>query len=211
MFFILQPNEKTMMQKLKLMGAGCMAAGILAFGGGFCPSARAEVRLPKVFSSHMVLQRQKALMIWGWAQPNETVTVQISGASAQAQANERGEWKVTLPAMEAGGPYKLTVSGSSTVKYEDVMVGEVWLCSGQSNMEMGIRGVQDAEKEIAEADHPQIRLLKVAEKLDPRRRNRTSRAANGRSAHRRRSKRAAGTGFPRRRIFLGASCSRNWA
>lgn len=127
----------------------------------FEPSALAEVRLPKVFSSHMVLQRQKPIIIWGWAQPNETVTVQISGASTQAQANERGEWKATLPAMEAGGPYELTVTGSSTVKYEDVMVGEVWLCSGQSNMEMGIGRVQNAEREIAEANYPQIRLLKV--------------------------------------------------
>ena len=102
------------------------------------PAARGEVRLPKVFSSHMVMQQDKPLIVWGWAQPNEKVTVELSGASQEAQANERGEWKGVLPAMKAGGPYTLTVSGSSKVQFEDVMIGEVWLCSGQSNMEMGV-------------------------------------------------------------------------
>ena len=140
------------MQKMKLVGATWLAAGMLVMGGVFGPSARAEVRLPKVFSSHMVLQQEKPLVIWGWAQPNETVTVQLSSESQQVQANERGEWKATLPAMKAGGPYTLTVSGSSTVQFEDVMVGEVWLCSGQSNMEMGIGMVQNAKEEIAAAE-----------------------------------------------------------
>ena len=124
--------------------------------------ARAEVRLPKFFASHMVLQREMPLVIWGWAQPHDTVTVTISSATAQAQANERGEWKVTLPAMKASGPFILKVTGSSTVEFDDVMIGEVWLCSGQSNMEMGMNMVQDAQKEIAEADEPDIRLLLVA-------------------------------------------------
>ena len=89
----------------------------------FTVAAEAEVRLPKVFSSHMVLQREMPLAVWGWAQPGETVTVEVASEKAQATANERGEWKATLPAMKAGGPYKLTVSGSSTVQIEDVMVG----------------------------------------------------------------------------------------
>src|SRR5215469_11162433 len=105
-------------------------------------TARAEISLPKVFSSHMVLQRDKPVVIWGWAAPGETVKAQMASNSAHAQANERGEWKLELPAMQAGGPYSLTVSGTNTVVFEDVMVGEVWLCSGQSNMEMGIGAVQ---------------------------------------------------------------------
>ena len=88
----------------------------LVIGAGMCPTARAEVRLPNVFGSHMVLQQDKPLIIWGWAQANETVTVQMAGASQTAQAHERGEWKAELPAMKAGGPYTLTVSGSSTVR-----------------------------------------------------------------------------------------------
>ena len=139
----------------------------LVIGAGVCPTARAEVRLPNVFGSHMVLQQDKPLIIWGWAQANETVTVQMAGASQTAQANERGEWKAELPAMKAGGPYTLTVSGSSTVRLEDVMVGEVWLCSGQSNMEMGIGIARDAEKEIAAANYPGIRLLMVTNRWTP--------------------------------------------
>jgi sialate O-acetylesterase len=139
----------------------------LVAGGGFTPAARAEVRLPRVFSSHMVLQQEKPLVIWGWAEPNETVTVALSTGSRQVQANERGEWKAVLPAMKAGGPYTLTVSGSSKAQFEDVLIGEVWLCSGQSNMEMGVGMARDAEKEIAAADYPGIRLLKVVKSWKP--------------------------------------------
>jgi sialate O-acetylesterase len=139
----------------------------LVIGAGLGVAARAEVRLPKVFGGHMVLQQEKPLVIWGWAQPNETVTVQIALENRTAQANELGEWKVELPAMKAGGPYSLTVSGSSTVRFDDVMVGEVWLCSGQSNMEMGISMARDGEQEIAAADYPAIRLLKVTRKWTP--------------------------------------------
>lgn len=117
--------------------------------------------MPHVFSSHMVLQREKPIIIWGWANPGETITVQFGPHSGHAQANERGEWKVTLPAMAAGGPFTLTVSGSSTVTYDDVLVGEVWLCSGQSNMEFGMGRVNNSAQEIASADHPGIRLLLV--------------------------------------------------
>ena len=145
----------------------CLAVVALAAGGVFTQAVRAEVRLPKVFSSHMVLQQDKPLVVWGWAQPNEKVTVEISGASQQVQANERGGWKAALPAMKAGGPYTLTVSGSSKAQFEDVMIGEVWLCSGQSNMEMGVGVSKDAQKEIAAADYPGIRLLKVVKSWKP--------------------------------------------
>jgi sialate O-acetylesterase len=128
---------------------------------GMVQSARAEVSLPHVFGSHMVLQRDKPIVIWGWAKPGETVTVTLGSASQTAQANEHGEWKVTLPAMHAGGPFTLTFSGSSTVSYDDVMIGEVWLCSGQSNMEFGMGNVNNSAQEIASANHPNIRLLLV--------------------------------------------------
>ena len=109
----------------------------------------------------MVLQRDQPIIIWGWAGPGETVTVTLGSQSQTAQANARGEWKVTLAAMPAGGPYTLTVTGSSTVKYDDVMIGEVWLCSGQSNMEFGMGMVNNSAQEIASANHPGIRLLLV--------------------------------------------------
>ena len=125
------------------------------------PSALAGVRLPNVFSSHMVLQQQKPVIIWGWAEPNETVTIKLADKTQQVQANSKGEWKAELPALSAGGPYTLTVSGSSTVTCDDVLVGEVWLCSGQSNMEMGIGMANNGAQEIAAANDPNLRLLKV--------------------------------------------------
>jgi sialate O-acetylesterase len=147
--------------------AGCLLL-LLVFTGIWCPpAAQAEIRLPHVFGSHMVLQRDKPLIVWGWATPRESVTVQLGTVSRTAQANDRGEWKVVLPAMKAGGPYTLTVSGSSTVKYDDVMIGEVWLCSGQSNMEFGIGRGNHAPAEIAAANHPGIRLLMVENRWTP--------------------------------------------
>lgn len=123
--------------------------------------AQADVKLPKVFASHMVLQRDMSLPVWGWAAPNESVTVKLASAQANTKANASGEWKVTLPAQKAGGPFTLTVKGSNTVQCDDVLIGEVWLCSGQSNMEMGIGMVNNAQAEIAAADFPKIRLLMV--------------------------------------------------
>ncbi|HZI31608.1 MAG TPA: sialate O-acetylesterase, partial [Candidatus Binatia bacterium] len=141
---------------------------LLVLGSVAAPAiARAEIRLPHVFGSHMVLQQQKPLIIWGWANPGETIKVQLGSASQTTQANDQGEWKAVLPAMQAGGPYTLTVSGSSTVKYDDVMIGEVWLCSGQSNMEFGLGRGNDAREEIANANHPGIRLLMVKNHWTP--------------------------------------------
>lgn len=135
--------------------------------GGATVPVRAEVRLSQVFGSHMVLQREKPLPVWGWADPGEKVTVQLGTATATATANDQGEWKVVLPAMPAGGPYNLTVTGSNTVQCEDVMLGEVWLCSGQSNMELGVGMADHAKEEIAAADHPMIRLLMVSNRWSP--------------------------------------------
>ena len=144
-----------------------MAILMFLAGVGMPGVARAEIRLPHVFGDHMVLQREKPLVIWGWGTPNETVTVQLGSTTQTTQANDRGEWKVILPAMNAGGPYTLTVSGSSTVTYSDIMIGEVWLCSGQSNMEFGMGRLANAKEEIAAADHPGIRLLMVENRWTP--------------------------------------------
>ncbi len=140
-------------------------AAILAVLG--LVSGSAEVRLPKVFGSHMVLQQDKPLIFWGWAEPGETVKVQLGESSGQGQANDKGEWKVTLPPLKAGGPFKVIISGSSQVEFEDVLMGEVWLCSGQSNMEMGVNVSQDAQNEVAAADFPKIRLLMVQNRWTP--------------------------------------------
>ncbi|HRZ99230.1 MAG TPA: sialate O-acetylesterase [Candidatus Paceibacterota bacterium] len=128
---------------------------------------QAEVRLPRIFGHHMVLQQDKPLVFWGWSDPNETITLSFGSENTQVKANDRGEWKVALPARKAGGPWTLKFSGSSTVQFEDVLVGEVWLASGQSNMEMGIGACQNGQAEIATANHPQIRLFLVANRWTP--------------------------------------------
>lgn len=139
----------------------------LAAALGVAPCSWAEVRLPKVFASHMVLQREMPIVIWGWAQPNETVTVTLGESTVQARADGQGEWKATLPARPAGGPFRLIVAGSSTVALDDVLIGEVWICSGQSNMELGIGNAKDGQQEIAAANHPEIRLLLVKHDWSP--------------------------------------------
>ena len=159
--------KEAIMRRIGLGRTLWSVAVMLAAWGGLAGTAQAEVRLPRVFSSHMVLQQEKPLVIWGWAQPKETIKVELATSSQQVEANERGEWKATLPAMKAGGPYSLSVSGSSTVQFEDVMIGEVWLCSGQSNMEMGVGASKDAKEEIAAANYPGIRLLKVTKSWKP--------------------------------------------
>jgi sialate O-acetylesterase len=155
------------MQRTRFSRTTLWAMALAAAWGGWMGTACAEVRLPHVFSSHMVLQQEKPVVIWGWANPNESLTVELGSAKQPAQANERGEWKAVLPALKAGGPLTLTVKGSSTVAFDDVMVGEVWLCSGQSNMEMGIGMVKDGKQEIAAANYPGIRLLKVSRSWQP--------------------------------------------
>ncbi|HEX2950889.1 MAG TPA: sialate O-acetylesterase, partial [Armatimonadota bacterium] len=119
------------------------------------------MKLPALFSDHMVLQQGHPARVWGWALPQESVTVTIAGQTAQTVADDAGTWSVLLSPLTAGGPFELTVAGNETVTFHDVLVGEVWICSGQSNMEMGIGVAQDAEIEIANADHPTIRLFTV--------------------------------------------------
>ena len=132
-------------------------------------AANAEVTLPKLFSSHMILQRDMPIHIWGNAAPGEQITVDLHGSANTATTDDLGRWSVYLPAQSAGGPFTLTVHGTNTVQLEDILIGDLWIASGQSNMEMPLAGfpgnavVKDADKEIAAADHPQIRLLLVAQ------------------------------------------------
>ena len=127
-------------------------------------SVYADVRLPKVFGSHMVLQRGRKLPVWGWAGAGENVTVKLTGKEldikAETTVDGGGRWKLELPVLEAGGPYVMTVLGSSTATFTNVMVGEVWLCSGQSNMEWTVSRSLNPQEEIAAGSHPRIRHIK---------------------------------------------------
>ena len=126
------------------------------------PQARADVKLPKVIGNHMVLQRDRALPIWGWADPGEEVTVKLDDARATAKADAKGDWKVVLPAVKADGKaHSMTVSGKNKIELDDILIGDVWIGSGQSNMEMGITACEKAKEEVAAANYPKIRLLLV--------------------------------------------------
>ncbi|HZF65443.1 MAG TPA: sialate O-acetylesterase [Chitinophagaceae bacterium] len=129
-------------------------------------SASAKVRLPALVGDHMVLQRDVKLNIWGWADKNEVVQVLFLNQKLTAKADIKGRWKIELKPIAAGGPFTLTVKGKNTIVLEDVMVGDVWLCGGQSNMGWKLSwGVDNHQQEIAAANYPNIRLYKVKEIL----------------------------------------------
>ena len=128
----------------------------------FLSSAHADVRLPGFFGDHMVLQQEKDIVVWGWADINEKVNVALGDTSQNATADGDGRWKVTLPAMKASKQsHTLVVKAANTIELKDVLIGEVWLCSGQSNMEWTVAASANAKEEIAAANHPMIRHMKV--------------------------------------------------
>ena len=125
-----------------------------------CPLV-ADVSLPALFSDNMVLQRQIAMPVWGRANADEVITVELDTQRVTTTADKGGTWLIHLSPMDAGGPYQLTVRGNNVIVLKNVMVGEVWVCSGQSNMAWPVRRSQNAEAEIAAANFPNIRLFTV--------------------------------------------------
>lgn len=121
--------------------------------------ARADVKLPAVISDHMVLQRDAAAPIWGWADAGEEVTVRIADQEHKAKPDAGGKWMVRLNKLTAGGPHTLTIQGKNTITVKDVLVGEVWLGSGQSNMAMTVNRCLNAEDEKKTADRPTLRMF----------------------------------------------------
>jgi sialate O-acetylesterase len=125
-------------------------------------AAWGDVRLPGFFSDHMVFQRDMPIAIWGWADAGELVTVSLGAALGGTRAGADGRWQLRLPAQPAGGPYVLEASGSSKVTFDDVMIGEVWLCSGQSNMAWTVQNCDDFENEKqAAAANAHIRHVRI--------------------------------------------------
>ncbi len=126
-------------------------------------SGGSELRLPALFGDHMVLQREAPIPVWGWAAPEASVEVALGETTVVGKAGKDGQWRVALAAQPAGGPFELRVtSGRHAVALRDVLVGEVWLCSGQSNMEWPLRQARDAEIEAASAaDCPRLRFFTV--------------------------------------------------
>jgi sialate O-acetylesterase len=126
------------------------------------PSAQAQVRLPRLVSNGMVLQREQPVRIWGWAKPGEAVSVGFQGKTYRVTTGADGQWRVSLPTMKAGGPYEMTIDASNHLVVKDILLGDVWLCSGQSNMETPMSRVRDKyPQEIAQANNPRIRQYEV--------------------------------------------------
>jgi sialate O-acetylesterase len=132
-----------------------LAACFLFFS--FYP-ANSQITLPRLVRDSMILQRDIKLKIWGWASKGEEVKIRFNGKSAKTKTGANGKWIASLPAMKAGGPYTMEISGKNKITLKDVLIGDVWFCSGQSNMvhQMSLHNITYA-KDIAEANYPQIR------------------------------------------------------
>lgn len=147
---------------MNLNMSGRKTGGLLVFVLVFFNSSFADIRLPKLITDSMVLQRDQPLRIWGWASPHEKVKISFRGKSVTATAGSEGRWQATLPATKAGGPFEMRLQGKNLIVLKNILVGDVWLCSGQSNMvhQMGIHNVTYAE-DIANANYPKIRQFWV--------------------------------------------------
>jgi sialate O-acetylesterase len=131
------------------------------------PPIHAQVSLPKLISDGMVLQRDTDLTIWGWSAVNEEIRITFNGDTYLTEANDAGEWKVDLPPMAAGGPYTMLLEASNTITIHDILIGDVWICSGQSNMELQMRRVRPLyERDIQEAYYPYIRFFYVPQRYN---------------------------------------------
>jgi sialate O-acetylesterase len=140
--------------RLRSVAAACLSFIVVT------AAAVAEVSLPNVFSEHMVLQRRQANRVWGKASPGEKVAITIGAQTHEVTAGSDGAWQVMLSPLEAGAPLKLTAKGpANEVVVDDVLVGEVWVCSGQSNMRYALSQAYDADLEIPAANHPAIRVI----------------------------------------------------
>lgn len=122
---------------------------------------QADVKLPALISDHMLLQQQGPVRIWGWADPGESVTVGFLGQKVAGKAGADGRWAIFLKPLKAGQAGEMTIAGKNSIKIQDVLVGDVWVGSGQSNMGFTMARVDRAEQEIAAANFPQIRLFSV--------------------------------------------------
>ena len=138
----------------------CCFALSIAFASWQAPAGRAEVKLSPLFTEGMVLQQGMRVPVWGTAANGEKVTVRFRGQEVSALP-EKGKWMVHLEKLEPGGPFEMTVEGTNKLTFKNVLVGDVWICSGQSNMEMSVRSSADFEKNIAHSKNPRIRLFTV--------------------------------------------------
>ena len=128
-------------------------------------NSNASVSVADIFSDHMVLQRDLNVKVWGNADPGEKLSVSFNGQKLRTKADKKGLWSVELEPMKAGGPFEMTFHGKNEIVLKNILIGDVWVCSGQSNMEMKVSETNNAEKEIEKANYPNIRLFTVPRKI----------------------------------------------
>jgi sialate O-acetylesterase len=133
-----------------------LLTGYLLVLTGYC-----QLKLPGIFGDHMVIQRSQPVPVWGWSSPNEAVLIKFKNQQKKTIADKNGKWRLNLDPEPAGGPFELSVQSNTTIVIHDVMIGEVWICSGQSNMEFQLKSANDAEAEINTAGYPEIRQIKI--------------------------------------------------
>ena len=160
-------NTTYKMRKKRFLSDSALAApAILFFLLIFLPTrVKADPRLPHLFTDHMVLQEDMDISVWGWADPEERITVELGPNTKQTVASASGHWSVSLPSMHAGGPFTLIVRGRKVVEVKDVLLGEVWIASGQSNMTYALSGATGAAEEIPAANYPQMRFFTVPKRI----------------------------------------------
>lgn len=147
---------------LAMVLAGAAPTGVLA------QSTRPAPLLADVFQDHAVLQRDRPIAVWGRTAPASNLTVTLAGTTVAARADDNGHWRTVLPALPAGGPHELSVAQDGrTEVLTDLLIGDVWLCSGQSNMEFGVRSVTNADTEVGNSGDPNLRLLLVGRSSRP--------------------------------------------
>lgn len=129
-------------------------------------SINAQVSASKIFANNMVLQRNAPIPVWGTAKANEKIEVFFNKQIKKTKADKNGKWMIHLDNETAGGPYNLTIKGSNTIEMKNVLVGEVWICSGQSNMEWSVAQSNNAKKELASANNPMIRHIKIDKEIN---------------------------------------------
>lgn len=141
--------------------------GILTITFLFVSPVRAEISLPRLVSNGMVLQRDKEINVWGWADPEEAININFIDQEYAVRADTAGNWKIVIPPHKAGGPFTMQIEGDNKIELNDILIGDVWICSGQSNMEISLKRVEPLyPEEIVNAEYPEIRYFLVPKKYN---------------------------------------------
>ena len=153
-----------MIQKIVRLPSCQVFFTLIAFLCSLSLSSRADVTVPALLADHMVVQRGLPVHVWGMAAPQEAVSIAFRGETKTGTPDDDGRWSIYLSPGEAGGPFQLSIKATNTIVLNDILVGDVWVASGQSNMEFPMTGLVDAPAEIAAAQYPKIRLFLVKHK-----------------------------------------------